>query len=254
MAGRTARTDTTYDVAVLGGHVASALLAAVLARQGVAVLLLDAGPAGHVPAGEDTVPYGAEIFALLADRFGLSEIAGFGHAAELPREVREVSGLKKNIGFLHHEEGREQDPRHVVQFVVPGEHSEWHLYRPAADEHAWRIAVAAGAATAGAARADAATTDPATSGAVTTGAATTGPATPGAATAAGAATPGVAWAGERPRLGDAVVGADAVTLTTEDGRAYRARFVVDGAGPESPLVKRLLGDDPGVALRQRSRR
>lgn len=202
-----ARTDTTYDVAVLGGHVASALLAAVLARAGVKVLLLDAGPAGHVPAGEGTVPYGAEIFALLADRFGIPEIAGFGHAVELPEEVRAVSGLKKNIGFLHHEEGREQDPRHVVQFVVPGEHNEWHLYRPAADEHAWRLAVAAGAAT----------------------------------------------AEGRPRLAGAVAGEDDVALTAGDGRTYHAEFVVDGAGPGSPLAAGLLGDDPGVPLRHRSR-
>jgi tetracycline 7-halogenase / FADH2 O2-dependent halogenase len=202
-----ARTDVTYDVAVLGGHVASALLAAVLARAGVKVLLLDAGPAGHVPAGEGTVPYGAEIFALLADRFALPEIAGFGHAVKLPREVREVSGLKKNIAFLHHEERREQDPRHVVQFVVPGEHNEWHLYRPAADEHAWRIAVSAGAAT----------------------------------------------ADDRPRLTGAAVGEDDVTLTTGDGRTYHAEFVVDGAGPGSPLARSLLGDDPGVPLRGRSR-
>jgi FADH2 O2-dependent halogenase len=202
-----ARTDRTYDVAVLGGHVAAALLAAVLARAGVKVLLLDAGPAGHVPAGEGTVPYGAEIFAMLADRFGIPEIAGFGHAIKLPPEVREVSGLKRNIGFLHHEEGREQNPRHVVQFVVPGEHNEWHLYRPAADEHAWRIAVSAGATT----------------------------------------------VEGRPRLADALVGEDDVALMADDGRTYHAEFVVDGAGPESPLVKSLIGDDPGVPLRQRSR-
>lgn len=204
---RLARTDTTYEVAVLGGHVAAALLAAVLARGGVRVLLLDAGPGGHVPAGEDTVPYGAEIFALLAGRFGLPEIAGFGHAADLPDEVRAAGGLKKNIGFLHHEEGREQDPRHVVQFVVPGEHDESHLYRPAADEYAWRIAVAAGAAT----------------------------------------------AEGRPWLAGAVPGEDEVTLTTGDGRTYRAEFVVDGAGPGSPLAGSLLGDDPGLPLRGRSR-
>lgn len=202
-----ARTDKTYDVAVLGGHVASGLLAAILARHGVDVLLLDAGPAGHVPAGEGTVPYGAEIFALLADRFEIPEIAGFGHAIKLPQEVREASGLKKNIGFLHHDEGREHDPKHTVQFVVPGEHNEWHLYRPAADAHAWDLAVSAGAATAEA----------------------------------------------RPWLADADAAEDGVSLTLDDGRTYRTRFVVDGAGPESPLAKGLLGDDPGAPLRQRSR-
>jgi FADH2 O2-dependent halogenase len=134
-----------YDVAILGSHFAPAILAAILARQGVRVLLADAEGDRTEPSGETTVPYTSEVFRLLADRFGVPEIGAFAHFTDLPAEIRAVSGTKDNISFLYHQPGAPQDPRQVVQFNVPGEHTEWHISRPAAEEYLRRVAARYGA-------------------------------------------------------------------------------------------------------------
>ncbi len=134
-----------YDVAVLGAHLTGGLLAAVLARQGVRTVLVDTTQDLARPAGETTVPYTSEVFSLLAERYEVPEIATFAHFTDLPDEVRRASGVKKSLGFLHHDPGREQDARKAVQFNVPGEHTEWHPYRPEADAYACRIAATHGA-------------------------------------------------------------------------------------------------------------
>lgn len=134
-----------YDVAVLGAHLTGGLLAAAIARQGVRTVLVDTTQDRARPAGESTVPYTSEVFSLLAERFEVPEIATFAHFTDLPEEVRRASGVKKSLGFLHHDPGREQDARKAVQFNVPGEHTEWHLYRPEVDAYACRIAATHGA-------------------------------------------------------------------------------------------------------------
>ena len=135
----------SYDVAILGAHLAPAMLAAVLARQGVRVLLIGTEADATAAAGETTVPYTSEVFALLAQRFDVPEIGAFAHFSDMPAHVRAASGIKANISFLHHTAGARQDPRCAVQFNVPGEHTEWHVYRPAAEKYLRTVAVGYGA-------------------------------------------------------------------------------------------------------------
>ncbi|MGW7302790.1 NAD(P)/FAD-dependent oxidoreductase [Streptomyces sp. NPDC054829] len=135
-----------YDVAVLGGTMASGLLAAVLARQGVRVLVVPGAEDRSEPSGETTVPYTAEVFLLLAKRFDIPEIAAFGLFPDLPADVRRDSGVKKSLGFLHHRVGQRQNPEESIQFNVPGEHAEWHLERRTVDAYTLRIAHRYGAA------------------------------------------------------------------------------------------------------------
>ncbi|MFY1625621.1 NAD(P)/FAD-dependent oxidoreductase [Micromonospora sp. WMMD735] len=128
-----------FDVAILGTHLACSVLATVLARHGLRVVLVDA-PGPDEIAGETTVPYTAEVYFTLARRFDVPEIAGFGLTSLLPEHIRQTSGIKRSLGFLHHTAGREHDPRQAVQFNVPGEHAEWHPYRPHVDQHGLALA------------------------------------------------------------------------------------------------------------------
>ncbi|MEV0175665.1 hypothetical protein AB0I00_31695 [Streptomyces sp. NPDC050803] len=135
-----------YDVAVLGGTLAGGLLAAVLARQGVRVLVVPGAEDRTEPSGETTVPYTAEVFLLLAKRFDIPEIAAFGLFPDLPADIRRDSGIKKSLGFLYHRPGMPQSPAESIQFNVPGEHAEWHLERRTVDDYTLRLAHRYGAA------------------------------------------------------------------------------------------------------------
>jgi tetracycline 7-halogenase / FADH2 O2-dependent halogenase len=201
--------EEKYDVALVGAHLATNLLAAVLAKSGVRVLLVDAEADATAAAGETTVPYTAEVFFTLARRYDIPEIGAFGLTCDLPDRVRRSSGVKRSLSFLYHRSGKEQDPAQTVQFNVPGEHSEWHMFRPDVDEYAHEIARRYGAAV------------PRHRSAL----AATGP----------------------------LPGGDGVEVATVDGVRYRARYLVDSVGMDSPIVAKLGGPDPVARLRTRSR-
>jgi tetracycline 7-halogenase / FADH2 O2-dependent halogenase len=134
-----------HDVAVVGVHLSSGLLAAALARRGVDVVLVPSAADEPTPAGESTVPYTAELFALFAARFDLPEVADLGSFGTVPAALRRTSGRKGNLGFLYHRPGRGHSPAEALQFTVPSEHGEWHPYRPDVDAWAAGLAVDAGA-------------------------------------------------------------------------------------------------------------
>ena len=135
----------TFDVAIVGSHLTTNLLAAILARHGLRVALATTPGDAEAPAGETTVPYTAELFLLLGERFDVPEIAALGSFDRLPPQLRRTCGVKRSLSFLHHRRGRSHDPRESVQFHVPAEHAEWHLYRPAVDDYTRRLALGCGA-------------------------------------------------------------------------------------------------------------
>lgn len=134
-----------YDVAVLGNHLATSLLAAILAQRGLRVVLVPADGDRGLPCGETTVPYTAELFFLLGAKFGIPEISALGRYSSLPDELRASCSQKRNLGFLYHHPGRPHQPAEALQFTVPAEHAESHLYRPDADAHGSALATARGA-------------------------------------------------------------------------------------------------------------
>ncbi len=134
-----------HDVAILGNHLATALLAAILARSGVKTVLVPTEADIGLPAGETTVPYTAELFFLLASKFDVPEIATLAMFDTLPDSIRSTCGIKRNLGFLYHRQGENQRPAETLQFNVPAEHSEWHVYRPDVDAYASDLAAAKGA-------------------------------------------------------------------------------------------------------------
>lgn len=138
--------EKRYEVAILGNHLATALLAAILARSGIRTVVVPALGDQITPADETTVPYTAELFLLLGSKYQIPEIAAMGMFPALPDRIRGTCGIKRNLGFLYHRPGLAQRPAEALQFNVPAEHEEWHIYRPAADAYAADIATRRGAA------------------------------------------------------------------------------------------------------------
>ncbi|MEV7414852.1 NAD(P)/FAD-dependent oxidoreductase [Streptomyces sp. NPDC089919] len=138
--------NPTYDVAVLGAGMAGSLLAAILARNGVKTVLLDAGAHPRFAVGESTIPSTSVMLRILAARYDVPEIAHISHFASMRNKVSSNNGQKKNFGFVYHREGARQDPAEINQFVIPVALStESHMFRQDVDTYMFNVAVRYGA-------------------------------------------------------------------------------------------------------------
>lgn len=146
-ANNTPRTSADqYDVAILGSGMAGGMLGAVLARNGVKVLLLDAGTHPRFAVGESTIPYTSGMTRLIAERYGVPELKAMSSFKGVQAEVSRNCGRKQNFGFVYHEEGRAQDPERINQLVVPSLlRTESHLFRQDVDAYLFHVAVKHGA-------------------------------------------------------------------------------------------------------------
>jgi FADH2 O2-dependent halogenase len=135
-----------YDVAVLGAGMAGGLLGAILARNGVKVLLIDAGSHPRFAVGESTIPYTSAMSRIIAERYGVPEIRALAGFQTIRDRVARTCGIKDNFGFVYHREGESQDPRQVNQLVIPdAQSSETHLFRQDVDAYLFNVAVRYGA-------------------------------------------------------------------------------------------------------------
>ncbi|NHD15969.1 MULTISPECIES: tryptophan 7-halogenase [unclassified Actinopolyspora] len=138
--------DQEYDVAILGAGIAGSLLATVLARNGVRTLLLDAGTHPRFAIGESTIPYTSVLLRLLAERYRVPEIKHLASFHALRKHVTSSGGIKRNFGFVYHDEGGPQRPERINQFVIPKLlHHENHLFRQDVDAYTANLAVRYGA-------------------------------------------------------------------------------------------------------------
>jgi tetracycline 7-halogenase / FADH2 O2-dependent halogenase len=136
----------TYDVAILGAGMAGGMLAAVLARHGVRVLLLDAGVHPRFAVGESTIPYTSGMTRLIAQRYDVPELKALSSFKGIRTKVSRSCGQKQNFGFVYHREGQAQDPGQINQLVVPSAiRTETHLFRQDVDAYLFHLAVAKGA-------------------------------------------------------------------------------------------------------------
>ncbi|GAA1377313.1 NAD(P)/FAD-dependent oxidoreductase [Streptomyces beijiangensis] len=135
-----------YDVAILGAGIAGSLLGAVLARNGVRVLLADAGVHPRFAIGESTIPYTSALLRLIAARYDVPEIRQLSTFKDIRDNVSRNCGWKKNFGFVYHREDRKQHPGEANQLVLPTVlQTETHLFRQDVDAFMYNVALKYGA-------------------------------------------------------------------------------------------------------------
>lgn len=135
-----------YDVAILGAGMAGGMLGAVLARNGVKVLLMDAGTHPRFAVGESTIPYTSSMTKIIAERYGVPEIEPLASFRGVNEKVSPLSGRKSNFGFVYHTEGEPQRPEQINQLVIPEwQRTECHLFRQDSDAYLFNLAVGYGA-------------------------------------------------------------------------------------------------------------
>ncbi|WP_181785804.1 NAD(P)/FAD-dependent oxidoreductase [Streptomyces phytophilus] len=135
-----------YDVLILGSGLAGSLTAAILARHGAKVMLIDAAQHPRFAVGESTTPQTVEWLYILAERYDVPEIRALTSAKSVNRDIAATSGVKSNFGFVYHHPGQEPDPREATQFALPKIFLQnGHLFRQDTDSYMFHVAVKYGA-------------------------------------------------------------------------------------------------------------
>jgi len=138
------RTEESYDVAILGSGLAGTVCATILARHGVDVLIVDAGTHPRFAIGESTIPHTSLLFSILASRYDVPEVDTLAYPDQIAEKINPTSGVKRAFGFAFHEEGREYNPEHGLQFGTSAK-DENHLFRQDTDAYMLRAAIRYGA-------------------------------------------------------------------------------------------------------------
>jgi tetracycline 7-halogenase / FADH2 O2-dependent halogenase len=131
-----------YDVAILGSGIAGTVLAAVLARQGLSVLMLDSGTHPRFAVGEATTPQLTSLLELLSVRFSVPELKNISIPKLALRHVGASCGTKANFGFLYHREGH-QAPDEALMIGAANylRHNDLHFFRQDIDAYLLHVAI-----------------------------------------------------------------------------------------------------------------
>jgi FADH2 O2-dependent halogenase len=136
----------TYDVAIIGSGIGGSTLAAILARQGLNVVLFEAGSHPKFAVGESMILETSETMRAMAEFFDVPELAYFS-SENYFNHIGTSHGVKRHFSYLHHVNGQPHNDAHALQAVIPKQpHGhELHLYRQDSDYFLTATAISYGA-------------------------------------------------------------------------------------------------------------
>jgi FADH2 O2-dependent halogenase len=142
-----ASTRDEFDVVILGAGIAGSMLGCVLARQGLKVLILDAGSHPRFAIGESTIPLSTLFLEILSQRFDVPELMNLADPAEYQKHVGTSCGVKANFGYVYHRAGRPQASDEAQQLGASKiyRHEEVHFFRQDVDAYLTHLAIRYGA-------------------------------------------------------------------------------------------------------------
>ncbi len=135
-----------FDVAIIGSGISGSTLAAILARQGLSVLVFEAGNHPKFAIGESTILETSEMMRALAKFYDVPELAYF--SSEYYFDFAGTThGVKRHFGFVHHTPGDEPTPETTLQAIIPKQPygHELHLYRQDTDYFLTSVSISYGA-------------------------------------------------------------------------------------------------------------
>jgi len=133
-----------FDVAILGSGMSGSITAAILAKRGVSVLLLDGDVHPRFAVGESTIPHTSLLISLLAEKYGMPELDYTTYPDRLADHVCTTCGVKRTFGFAYHRPGEVHDRREALQFGTSAK-DENHWFRQDIDAYLYHLAVHYGA-------------------------------------------------------------------------------------------------------------
>lgn len=146
---RTTKPAHDYDVAILGSGIGGSILAAILARNGVKVVLVEKNEHPRFAIGESTTPESTALLGIVAQRYGVPEIANLANFAAVRRHVSSSCGVKRNFTFAYHRPGESQRGEECTQFPTwaPPFGPDVHFFRQDTDAYVYGLAARYGATT-----------------------------------------------------------------------------------------------------------
>jgi FADH2 O2-dependent halogenase len=135
-----------YDVAIIGSGIAGSTLAALLARHGQRVLVLEAQSHPRFSIGESMILETSEVMRTLAELYDVPELAYYS-SENFMSLIGTSHGVKRHFSFLHHSAGAPHDRQRTLQAVIPRAPygHELHLFRQDVDGYLTSVAIAYGA-------------------------------------------------------------------------------------------------------------
>jgi FADH2 O2-dependent halogenase len=136
-----------HDVAVIGGGIGGSTLAAILARHGVDVLLLEGGSHPRFAIGESTIPESTLLLRIMARRYDVPELAHLSTYGGTLKHVSSACGVKRNFSFFQHSRDEHADPRKSTQLptFAPPLGPDCHFFRQDTDAWLYHTALRYGA-------------------------------------------------------------------------------------------------------------
>ncbi|MBN1666108.1 MAG: NAD(P)/FAD-dependent oxidoreductase [Anaerolineales bacterium] len=138
--------NAIYDVAIIGSGIGGSTLAAILARQGLSVLVFEAGTHPRFAVGESMILETSEMMRALAKFYDVPELAYFSSENYLD-QAGSTHGVKRHFGFVYHQPEQPPDPDQALQAIIPKQPygHELHLYRQDTDYYLTSVAISYGA-------------------------------------------------------------------------------------------------------------
>ncbi len=135
-----------YDVAIIGSGIGGSTLATVLARQGLRVLVFEAGAHPRFTIGESMILETSEVMRAMAEFYDVPEMAYYS-SENYYNFIGTQHGVKRHFSFLYHRSGQKQDTRESLQAVIPKlpYGHEIHIYRQDSDALLTALAISYGA-------------------------------------------------------------------------------------------------------------
>jgi FADH2 O2-dependent halogenase len=139
--------ERIYDVTIIGSGIGGSTLAAVLARHGLDILLMEGGSHPRFAIGESTIPESTLILRVLARRFDVPELAHLSTYAGTRKHISAGCGVKRNFSFFQHTPHEPVDPQHSTQFptFAPPLGPDIHFFRQDVDAWLYHLALRYGA-------------------------------------------------------------------------------------------------------------
>ena len=132
-----------YDVVIAGSGISATMQAAILAKNGLSVLMIESDRHPRFALGEAMLPQSTLWAFIIGEYYDIPEIKILSDTNHILEKITSSCGIKHSIAFAYHEKEEELNENKVHQFIPPHMpfYSESHLLREDIDLYLLGVAI-----------------------------------------------------------------------------------------------------------------